>query len=185
MSLTVLFDYILSTIEIFFSSTAGILFAYSFFRTHKAAKKEYIDSVNGSLFAGPAYKIYEEDNKYYVSDLTRKNKEEISKEDYFAYRQYEKFDFGLESSLMQVKKDRILAVIALLFIFVSSGISINKITKSIIYTATIDTIYLFGGIACVIIIKALVDRFIVKEPVLPESIKAFEKKYCIIETFDI
>lgn len=182
MDINILFASILSTVEIFFSSTAGIMFAYSFFRTHKAAQKEYEESKRDSIFSEPAYEVYEEGGKYYVADtIQHNNSEEISKEDYLRYRKYEKFDYGLEKNSLQVKKDHILAVSAVVFIFVSSGISINKIVQMFFYSIIIDLIYLIVGLAIVLIITLLVNRINVKEPSIPESIKEYEKKYYTIE----
>lgn len=182
MDLKILFTSILSTIEIFFSSTAGIMFAYSFFRTHKAAKKEYKESSRGSLSIRPSYDVYEEEGKYYVADMVQHaNSEEISEEDYLSYQEYEKYDYGLERTSLQVRKDHILALSAVIFIFVSSCISINKVTQSLFYAVLVDCIYIIAGIGVVILIKAVVDKINVKEPSIPKSIKEYEEKYYIIK----
>ena len=182
MDLRFLFTSILSTIEIFFSSTAGIMFAYSFFRTHKDAKREYKEFCRGNLSSISSYEVYEENDKYYVADIIQhSNSKEITKEDYLRYREYEKFDYGLARTLLQVMKDHILALTAVIFVFVGSCISINKVTHSLFYAVIIDLIYTIIGIAVVLLIKALLDKRNVKEPSIPKSIKEYEEKYYIIK----
>lgn len=178
MDFKFLFSSILLTVEIFFASTTGMLFAYTFFRTHKVAQKEYNESKIGSVSFGPAYEVYEENGKYYVADIMKHNNpKEISKKDYLQYQKYKEFDYGLEMSSIQVKKDRILTIFAIIFTFVSSFISIKKIIHSIQYSIIIDFIYLIIGFVIVLTIKALVDRINVKVPSIPESIQAYEKEY--------
>lgn len=182
MDITFLLTSILSTAEIFFSSTAGIFFAYSFFRTYKSAQKDYEESKIGSLSYGPSYEVYEENGKYYVADIIKhNNSREISKNDYIQYQEYQKFDYGHQKASIQVKKERILAAFAVMFIFISSGISINKLIHSIPYSIVIDLVYLIVGLAVVLLIKALVDKMTVKVPSVPESIKAYEEEFYTIK----
>jgi len=173
---------ILSTIEMFFSSTAGILFAYSFFRTHKSAQKDYEDSKRERVFLGNSVNVYTDGGKYFVADtVNHNNREEISEADYLSYEEYKNFDFGQKKTSLKVIKDRILAMVAVLFVFAGSFISINRIIESIKYSVIIDIIYLIIGLTIVLVINILLDKINVKEPLIPESIKEYDKKHNHIE----
>ena len=114
----------ISCIDIFLSSLASILFAWSMFGKEESVKKEY----DREKFSGVTVELYTfkpvADGTYDVYFGYDKIGN-ISKQDFEDIDQYNKSDKGLDNKIINYRKLRDVAYIAALFIWISSYIAIN------------------------------------------------------------